>query len=46
MAAYMNTISLMRAILEFHPCYEDISKKQVKNCIFSNIQKMLFLASF
>ena len=42
----MNTISLIRAILEFHPRYGDIAKKLVKNCVFSKIQKMLFLASF
>ena len=35
--AYINTISLIRAILEFHPYCGDIAKKLVKNCIFSKI---------
>ena len=37
MVTYINTISLIRAILEFHPHCGDIAKKLVKNCILSKI---------
>ena len=42
MAAYMNTISLIRAILEFHPRYGDIAKKLVKIAYKVKFKKCYF----
>ena len=46
MEAYINTISLIRAILEFQPQSKVIAKKTMKNYIFNKIKKMSFLTSF